>query len=390
MRKSTQILALILVSMLAACTSKNKTSEPNLYNVQHLKVYAEEGRFAAWPANHGIWQWGDEILFGFVEAKYNQDNRGLHTYDQNTARNKYARSFDAGLTWEITDAYEAGQKEWGYDHDIPENQAVEQTVMKEGVKDFTDPNFILTFLRENNADGPSHFYYSEDKGVSWEGAFTFPTLGTSGVATRTDYIVFGKQELGAFITVGKENHDEGRVAYVKTYDGGANWEFLSYIGPEPGGFDIMSSSVQLANGTLYTTIRGRTADKLDLIKAFISEDEGKTWKRMPNPVNDTGRGGSPPALVLMEDGRLALGYIYRSERGSRVNIRLSSDNGKTWTDEIMLRGGDGASRDVGYPRMVQRPDGSLLMLYYWNHSILTPDFPYRYIAGTIFDPENLK
>ncbi len=32
---------------------------------QHIVVYREQGRFAGWPANHGIWSWGDEILVGF-------------------------------------------------------------------------------------------------------------------------------------------------------------------------------------------------------------------------------------------------------------------------------------------------------------------------------------
>ncbi len=33
--------------------------------VKNLDVYHEEGRFAGWPANHGAWSWGNEILVGF-------------------------------------------------------------------------------------------------------------------------------------------------------------------------------------------------------------------------------------------------------------------------------------------------------------------------------------
>jgi hypothetical protein len=40
---------------------------------QHVRVYAEPGRFGGWPANHGIWSWGDEILVGF-SAGYHKDN----------------------------------------------------------------------------------------------------------------------------------------------------------------------------------------------------------------------------------------------------------------------------------------------------------------------------
>src|SRR5690625_6353421 len=76
------------------------------------------------------------------------------------------------------------------------------------------------------------------------------------------------------------------------------------------------------------------------------------------PSYETGNGGTPPALVLMKDGRLALAYIYRSNFGSRVHLRLSDDQGKTWSNEITVRSGDHATRDVGYPRMVQREDRS--------------------------------
>ncbi len=109
-----------------------------------------------------------------------------------------------------------------------------------------------------------------------------------------------------------------------------------------------------------------------------------------DPVADTERGDSPPALSNLDDGRLALGYIYRSQYGSRVNVRFSSDNGKTWSDEIVLRCGDGANRDVGYPRMVQRPDGKLLLIYYWNNVGRKGAKPYRYIASTIFNPDTWK
>ena len=57
---------------------------------------------------------------------------------------------------------------------------------------------------------------------------------------------------------------------------------------------------------LITTIRTRTGDGLDKITAYVSEDNGKTWIRLMDPVADAGRGGSPPALIKMEDGRLAL------------------------------------------------------------------------------------
>lgn len=376
-------LAVFLVSYKNNSDLKEKVPETD---IQHGIVFYEEGRFGGWPANHGIWSWDNEILVGFVEADHKEKKTG-HTYDPLTAENKYARSKDGGQTWTIEDAYEQGQTAWGHDNNINEERADIPVPLTEAVKDFTNPDFILTFLRHNNHNGPSHFYYSNKRGAKWEGPFIFPDLNMNGVATRTDYIVDGEKELNAFITVAKSNEKEGRVALVRTIDGGINWNRVSWIGPEPDGFDIMPSSLRLSGKELITVIRTRTENGQDLLTSYISQNNGETWEKLKDPVADTGRGGSPPALLKMKDGRLALAYIYRSQYGSRVNIRFSENNGTSWSDEIILRSGDGATRDVGYPRMVQRPDGKLVLIYYWNNANKEGEKPYRYIASTIFDPD---
>ncbi|HEY0966918.1 MAG TPA: sialidase family protein [Opitutaceae bacterium] len=374
----------------AALTGRAQTpAAPTGAGIEHSIVYQQDGRFAAWPANGGIWMWNNEILVGFVEAKY-AEARGLHTYDQKTARHKYARSLDGGKTWAIEDAYDAGQKGVAYDHTIDPDKAVAAKPLDKPM-DFTHPEFVLAFARlNNNDDGPSVFYHSTNKGKSWAGPYSFPNLGTAGVATRNDYFIDGKSSLTAIITTAKANKKEGRVASVRTTDGGMNWQFLSYLGEEHAGFDIMPSSERLSGNEIFTTIRTRTGDSLDLMTAHHSKDNGATWTRAKDPVADTGQGGSPPALVRLKDGRLALGYAYRSMYGSRMAVRFSSDNGKSWGNEIPLRVGDGANRDIGYPVMAQRADGKLILIYYWNNAVQPGAKPYRYIAATVFDPSAWK
>jgi hypothetical protein len=383
------LLALALSVGAALSADAQIPAAPSGAAIEHSVIYQGDGRFAAWPANGGIWMWNNEILVGFVEAKH-VEARGLHSYDSKTARHKYARSLDGGKTWSIEDAFDAGQKAIAYDHAIDADKAVAAEPLDRPM-DFTHPEFVLAFVRlNNNDDGPSIFYHSNNKGKSWNGPFTFPNLGTAGVATRNDYFVDGKSSLTALITTAKANKQEGRVASVRTTDGGMTWQFLSYLGEEHAGFDIMPSSERLSPTELYTTIRTRTRTSLDLMTAHLSSDNGATWQRMKDPVADTGHGGSPPAIVRLKDGRLALAYAYRSAHGSRMAMRLSRDNGRSWGNEIPLRTGDGANRDVGYPVMAQRPDGKLILIYYWNNVVQPGAKPFRYIAATTFDPSAWK
>ena len=65
-----------------------------------------------------------------------------------------------------------------------------------------------------------------------------------------------------------------------------------------------------------------------------------------------------------------------------MRVKFSDDEGQTWGPDVVLRD-DGTDRDIGYPRMVQRPDGKVVVLYYINERTTGPE---RYIGATIFDP----
>ena len=59
------------------------------------------GRFAGWPANHGIWSWGDEILVGFSRGIY-KDRGRYHNIDHDRPEEfLLARSRDGGATWSV-------------------------------------------------------------------------------------------------------------------------------------------------------------------------------------------------------------------------------------------------------------------------------------------------
>ena len=166
---------------------------------------------------------------------------------------------------------------------------------------------------------------------------------------------------------------------ARTTDGGKNWSFVSWITPEPAGYAIMPASVRLSSKELLVSIRNNKS-----ISAYYSADNGLTWEKRVDPVDDTGE-GNPPAMLKMKDGRICLVWGNRKEPFSMM-AKLSSDNGKSWSETYILRG-DGNSRDMGYPRVVQRPDGKIVAIYYFADAATGHE---RYIGATIWTPPAKK
>ncbi len=69
--------------------------------MRNVTVYREANRFAGWPANYGIWSWGDEIVVGFTLGHTNPEG-GFHARDKSRPfLAVQARSLDGGETWSV-------------------------------------------------------------------------------------------------------------------------------------------------------------------------------------------------------------------------------------------------------------------------------------------------
>ncbi len=351
-------------------------AQPEPSAVEHVAVFKEAGRFGGWPANHGIWSWGDEIVVGF-EAGYFQSREQGHAIDYSRpALHHLARSLDGGRTWSIETPEglrpPAGLKVAG----VPTAEGGPDAVDCPGGIDFAHPDFALTARMASIHIGPSRFYYSMDRGKTWQGPCKLPDFGQPGVAARTDYIVNGPGDCMLLLTVAKSNGREGRVVTVRTTDGGKSWNLVSFVGPEPpvSDYSIMPATVRLSPERLLTTVRHR-----GFIDAYRSDDNGNSWYYLNRPAPNTGR-GNPSSLTRLRDGRVAIVYGFRAEPFG-MRARLSADEGSTWSEEIILRQ-DGGNWDLGYPRTVQRQDGKLVTIYYYNEAKDSE----RYIGATIWDP----
>ena len=354
--------------------------------IQHVKVYAEPGRFGGWPANHGLWSWGDEILVGFSAGYFKDHGPDRHAIDRDRPEEHLlARSRDGGA--------DLGHRGPGRDRgrSIPVGKAL-HGVTPPGLKekpwrdcpggiDFTHPDFALTVRMTDANAGPARFYYSTDRGQTWEGPFRLPLFGQKGIAARTDYVVNGKHDCLLFLTAAKANGREGRPFCVRTTDGGRTWEFVGWIGDEPTGYAIMPSTVRLGADELLTAIRCRDGtEELDrhLPLARRRQDAGQLDRPRPSRTPGTGNPAEPdppgrrPGLPDLRLPGRAVRHPGPAEPGRRADVGRRRSSCAT----------DGGGRDVGYPRSVQRPDGKVVTVYYF-HDTPAGD---RYVAATIWDP----
>ena len=174
---------------------------------------------------------------------------------------------------------------------------------------------------------------------------------------------------------------------MRTTGGGKTFKFVSWIvSPTDPHRAVMPSTVRISNSKLVTAVRRRAYPEQSCwVDAYVSNDNGKSWKFL-NKIGETGDwNGNPPALTKLKDGRLCCVYGNRSDR--KIYAKISHDQGATWTERTTLREDfrTPTEQDLGYPRLLQRADGKLVVMYYWA----TEDRPHQHIAVSIWDPGEL-
>ena len=348
----------------------------------HVTVRRETGRCYGWPANHGAWAWGNEILVQYKSGTFNDKPSGSHDIDYNKPIIiEESRSLDGGLTWSEHSKPAISVTEPGWGQEIKNASALKSPI------NFTDPDTIVTFTWA----GSLHF--SNDRGRTWHGPYSLPKFDMVSWQLRTDYVVEDNDSLLAFWSGSKANfkreENGGMVYMVRTDNGGQSWNLVSRISrftePSEKKHDValMPATVRIDENTLVCCIRNLSAyPKRGWIDCRVSKDNGLSWKLVSTPVGNEA-GTTPPALTMLDDGRLVLTYGYRKPIKGPTSIRgrISKDAGQTWGDELILRTG-GGDEDVGYTRNALRPDGKIVTMYYWQEDESTE----REIAATIWNP----
>ena len=332
--------------------------------VKNTVVYHQPGEFSGWPANGGLWMWGDELLTGFERWTYNPSPAGRHHNQEPFIAYYYARSRDGGLTW-------SGEPK-------PPNRT------PAGSYPFEDPDFAMRLWKDN-------YFRSNDRGAVWGGPIALPKVNGLPNYARSNYIVTGPDSALLFISTAAEGTNSAR-SYAARLSNGSTIEFLSWVGddlfdhshtlPAPGSYNhsIMPSAVRISDDHYVCAVRQRIGnDRWSDI--YESLDGGQTWSY----ISELEQGSDNPiSLVSLGDSTVAALYGWRlMPYGLRAKISYNA--GHTWSAEMVLRD-DGLNDDIGYTRAAVRGDGAVVILYYYS----TATLPEQHIAATIWRPASAR
>lgn len=182
---------------------------------------------------------------------------------------------------------------------------------------------------------------------------------------------------GAILCPSSSEHNNWRVHFELTRDGGKSWEVIGPIhdGSEFGA--IQPSILRLDDTTLKIMCRTRQS----VVGQATSSDGGKTWSKvsgseLPNPNAGTD-------AVTMSDGRHVIVYNHTTRGGgfpsgrNMLNVAVSSD-GQSWKTVLTLERDRG---EFSYPAVIQTSDGLLHITYTYLR---------RGVKHVVVDPKEIE
>jgi hypothetical protein len=331
-------------------------------------VYAEQGIYAGWPANHGAWQWDDELLVGFMRGAFKE--KSMHCIEE-PYELMQARSLDGGETWSVEPTGIPVETENLIAARAPAGFSLRDSIIRvRGVYDHGG-DYVLP---------EGCFFASEDRGKSWAGPYAFVGLEEEFAepqqcTARTRVLLQDDDQLVFLSRADRRMWGTDETFLAVHYDG----RFY------PRGIvcsdraRAVMPAVAAVDGRIVAVCRRRSHERKDggWVEAFGSDDAGRNWK----PLAEVGRtglhNGNPPALAVSE-GKLVCCYANRSN--GEVIARTSEDRGESWSLPTVLR--KTIFTDIGYPQLFLRGDGALVCVYYFADQ----ERSQQYIAATIFTP----
>lgn len=349
-------------------------------------IYRDDQRYVTFPSLARVGE--EELLCGFRLAPCEPEGRShLHS----RSRAVFVRSEDDGESWSDQPLAMCPEDELGQQDPQLGTLTTGRVVAsffrwqahapseKEGIADL-HPRAKKGSLWSNAGLGCC---YSDDGGQAWSGLHRLPfPWGVRGGASRAPVVELpgGRLLLPCY---GSSPDGPSCVGYLMSSDdGGSNWSFLSVIADGNKADDKFECDepflLRLASGRLICFIRsyggGGRGQGGGLMRWCTSDDDGVTWSE----AVESQVWGFPQAAITLRDGQVVLAYGHRRDPlGVQVRLLDAECSNIDEAEPLVVRD-DGASTDLGYPTLVERRDGTVLLAYYIHHADGV-----RHIAGSV-------
>jgi len=174
---------------------------------------------------------------------------------------------------------------------------------------------------------------SSDGGRTWAPRFTLQE-NTGGANVMSVSFVRSRTGDVLFFYLQKNSLTDLKAYVRRSTDDARTWGEPVLVTADPG-YHVMNNArvIQLRSGRLLAPVAStkQVGTKNDDFRTsvYLSDDDGRTWRRSRTLLSAPKRGAMEPGLVELKDGRVMqiirtqTGFIWRS---------FSSDGGETWTD----------------------------------------------------------
>lgn len=164
--------------------------------------------------------------------------------------------------------------------------------------------------------------FTEDWGATWQ--FSEPICNADLGNIQPSFVL---KKNGDVIAMMRDNGVPNLIRAGESKDGGKTWPRVWNMDiPNPGS---SIECISLKSGR-WVLVCNDTKNGRHILSAYMSEDEGATWKwkrRIENFEKDAGS-GSYPSLIQVSDGSLNLTYSYTNKdfQGSAIkHVRFSEE-----------------------------------------------------------------
>lgn len=382
-----------------------------LRNAEHVVVDYDKRFYCGHPRQCGIKNFGGgeiAVLYRRAPCAYETENDVSHRpSDGYMSRSDIVlrRSYDHGRTW----LPENDVVVWS--NSLPLEKKLEflsQDPARRQALDMSRPEamFFIGFssvsvrdpqtrrlVRASPKISGAFQLRSSDKGHTWEGVpLPLESWGYPPVATLAD----GTHARN----VGSE-----RVFLEVSGDGGMSWQRRSEIAADRSSLGRFTYSGLLALPDGRLQCYALMMEAMQALAVTESTDGGVTWSGL-RPIVRYGRGPwtarrwtdetyrlrtayggwgqryRSPWPLRLRDGRIVVLFA-RREYPPSIAVIASEDDGRTWSDEAVIRD-DAEGSDIGYPVGVELDDGRILAAYYFQKDDGIAYGGTRFIGGSLF------